>query len=331
MSDGLVWYGGSTCLRSDSGRPSPCSRDVLHSADCKRGCVSPPPSSPISLFLSLSLLPSVRHTHLTTNRGERERDNDWRLIYTVCVRAPARVCEGERVRTSAHCYCLQHFSLVWFHLGREGMLFLFGCILCRGVRRYKISNIMCFFFLPSFYAVIDVASLFFFVVFLWTDQTSCPCCGDSVWSALDDECLWFPFMLFFKHRSRMSDTKQYFSVIYSKIIIGEKKERKKSPLWHVARPSTPPLPRPPPLSHEVHWQCTTHNEGSLHASMKLNLRCEWMTEKSCRLWFILMKLYFKTALATELSRNTISDHSGFIFWGKWKCQVCTGEIMISTN
>lgn len=88
----------------------------------------------------------------------------------------------------------------------------------------------------------------------------------------------------------------------------------KSPLWHVARlltPSIPPAPPPPPPphphphhppslpppppAHEVHWQCTTHNEGSLHASMKFNLRCEWMTEKSCRLWFILMKLYFKTA------------------------------------
>ena len=68
-----------------------------------------------------------------------------------------------------------------------------------------------------------------------------------------------------------------------------------SPLSLPLPPPSLPPPHPPPPAHEVHWQCTTHNEGSLHASMKFNLRCEWMTEKSCRLWFILMKLHFKTA------------------------------------
>lgn len=84
-------------------------------------------------------------------------------------------------------------------------------------------------------------------------------------------------------QSRMSDAQQYFSVIYSTLFL-KRKER-----------ITSPSPFTPPPAHEVHWQCTTHNEGSLHASMKFNLRCEWMTEKSCRLWFILMKLFFKTA------------------------------------
>lgn len=50
-------------------RPSPCSQDGLHPADCKRGCVSTP-SHPSALSPSLSL----RHTHLTTNSRERETE-----------------------------------------------------------------------------------------------------------------------------------------------------------------------------------------------------------------------------------------------------------------
>lgn len=142
---------------------------------------------------------------------------------------------------------------------------------------------------------------FFILLFLQTDQTSCPCCGDSVWSALDDECLWFPFMLFFKKKKRKKSTKQnvryqvvFFCHLFHNLPKKKEEEKKKATTLMCSPP--PPHPfLPPPPAHEVHWQCTTHNEGSLHASMKFNLRCEWMTEKSCRLWFILMKLYFKTA------------------------------------
>ena len=210
----------------------------------------------------------------------------------------ASVCEGERVQTSVHCHCLQHFSLVRFHLGGGGMLFLFGCILCWGweVLKYR-RNV--FFFPSSFNAVIDVASLFC--------CCSCFCklirphahaveilCGPHLMMNVYD---FFFTLFFFKHTHEaecLIPSSIFLSFIPKNHHGNEKKKKKKSPLWHVAHPSPAPLP-----PHEVHWRCTTHNEGSLHASMKLNLRCEWMTEKSCRLWFILMKLYFKTALATE--------------------------------
>ena len=124
------------------------------------------------------------------------------------------------------------------------------------------------------------------IFFPLTDQTSCPCCGDSVWSALDDECLWFTFMLFHIFLYMKQNVK--YQVVFF------------CHLYHMLQNSTSltcrPLPYPILPAHEVHLQCTTRNEGSLHASMKFNLRWEWMTEKSCRLWFILMKLNFKSAL-----------------------------------
>lgn len=112
---------------------------------------------------------------------------------------------------------------------------------------------------------------------------------EILWSALDNEC-WFlyPYLLsFFEERKKKKEKKWTECHVPTSIFSSHR--------YDTACTS-------PSRSRKSAGDALPRNEGSLHASMKFNLRCQWMTEKSCRLWFILMKLYSKTAPPSAAER-----------------------------
>lgn len=172
--------------------------------------------------------------------------------------------EGEGV--CIHCHCLQHFSLVWVH-GWEGCSFIFR-VYSRGLIDYERNHDVSIFCRSCCYR----CGIFF--VFPWNGSDLMPrlwrFCGQHLIMNVFEWflCLYSSMMSLFKNAAECQP-----------VFL-------KSPLWHRLLLAL--------TARQVRRRCTTRNEGSLHASMKFNLRRQWMTEKSCRLWFILMKLCSKT-------------------------------------
>lgn len=145
--------------------------------------------------------------------------------------------DGERVRTSVHCHCLQHFSLVWFHLGWEGCCFYLGVFFVGGWEVIEYQHNVSF----PFNAVIDVASFFFLFLFYFFKLIRPHAhaveilCGQHLMMNVYD----FLSCCSFKHTHEAEC--QIPSSIFLSFIprSSKKKKKKKSPLWHVARPLTP--------------------------------------------------------------------------------------------
>lgn len=129
----FFWYGrgGATCPCYGITLATQPGRTALNGLQKRRG----------EVFVSLSTLPhappppnSLSQTHIWPETEKRERENDWRLIYTVCmcVRAresasadfcslslPSTLLIGLIPSTAGGCFCA--FGLCFFGEGRGGL------------------------------------------------------------------------------------------------------------------------------------------------------------------------------------------------------------------